>query len=301
MFPNGTKYSVTLYTDTNKAWDPSLELGVATYLTNLGINVQTQTLTSANLGADYASNAFNIQNNLVVYSSGGAQYFSPWVSAQQDCNVYGTPGCFNWFAQNAPDGLPHEEWPPYADAWYQSNLTAINNTPATNITGQIHYLGKIQAIRAEYLPVIMLGYPEKIFAYNTAKWTGWPTYYASNEGQVNETMFDLLQLAGSSSTSTSTSSTLPSTTATSASASSSQTGSASATSTGTSASASTSSATSTANSVTSATTLSSQSSTTTGNSNSGTTELIAAVVVIIIIIGGIGAYMLRRKPPAAGT
>ena len=110
-----------------------LKLQVANFLTNLGVTVQTQTLTSANLAADYASNAFNIDNNLVIYSSGGAQYFSPWVSAQQDCNVYGTPGCFNWFGQNAPDGLPHEEWPPYADAWYQSNLTAINNTPATNI------------------------------------------------------------------------------------------------------------------------------------------------------------------------
>ena len=73
LFPNGTKYSVTLFTDTNKAWDPSVELEVATYLTNLGINVQTQTLTSANLAADYASNAFNIENNLVIYTSGGPQ------------------------------------------------------------------------------------------------------------------------------------------------------------------------------------------------------------------------------------
>ncbi|MHB8566367.1 MAG: ABC transporter substrate-binding protein [Nitrososphaerales archaeon] len=291
-FPNGTKYSVTLYTDTNKAWDPSLELGVANYLTNLGITVQTQTLTSANLAADYASNAFNIQNNLVVYSSGGAQYFSPWVSAQQDCNVYGTPGCFNWFAQNAPDGLPHEEWPPFADAWYQSNLTAINNTPATNITGQIHYLGNIQLIRAEYLPVIMLGYPAKIFAYNTAKWTSWPSYYTSNEGQMNETMFGALVPAGSV-TSTST------TSATSSVATSSSSGSTSSTSTG---SVSTSSqATTSSSAATSLSTATTQSGTSTSTSSAGTIELIAAVVIVVLIIGGIAAYMMRRKPPAAGT
>ena len=108
LFPNGTKYSVTLFTDTNKAWDPSVEIEVASFLTNIGINVQTQTLTSANLGADYASNAFNIENNLVIYTSGGPQYYSPWLSAQQDCNVYGTPGCYNWFAQTTTNGSPHE-------------------------------------------------------------------------------------------------------------------------------------------------------------------------------------------------
>ncbi len=281
LFPNGTKYSVTLYTDSSKAWDPSLELQVATYLTNLGIGVQTQTLTSQNLGADYASNAFNIQNNLVIYSSGGAQYFSPWVSAQQDCNVYGTPGCYNWFAQNAPDGLPHEEWPPFADAWYQSNLTAINNTPATNITGQIHLLQNIQQIRAEYLPVIMLGYPQKVFAYNTQKWGNWPSYYMSNEGQMNESMFGSLLPASQITTSTS---------ATSFSSS-------------TSSSISSSSSTSQTSSQTS-TSLTSQSSSTTSSTTSSKSSSSVAmswsiIAVLLAIVLAAGALLMVRRDPVS--
>jgi ABC-type transport system substrate-binding protein len=279
-FPNGTKYSVTLFTDTNKAWDPTLELQVAQYLENLGVGVSTQTLTSSNLAADYSSNAFNIRNNLVIYSSGGAQYFSPWVSAQQDCNVYGTPGCYDWFAQNAPDGLPHEEWPPFADAWYQSNLTAINNTPATNITGQNKLLGNIQSIRAEYLPVIMLGYPQKLFAYNTQRWTDWPTYFMSNEGQMNHSMVLNLIPAGTGTTTT----TVPTTTTNTTSGSGPVT-----TTTG---------GTPTTSTTSLPTTTSSSSSSSAGNS---TLEYVAIAVVIVIIIGGIAAYMMRRKPAGAAA
>jgi ABC-type transport system substrate-binding protein len=277
LFPNGTKYSVTLYTDTNKAWDPSLEIQVASYLTNIGINVQTQTLTSANLAADYSTNAFNIQNNLVIYSSGGPQYYSPWLSAQQDCNVYGTPGCYNWFAQTTANGSPHEEWPPFADAWYQSNLTAIDNTPATNINQQIHYFNNIQAIRAQYLPLLMLGYPQKIFAYNTAKWANWPSYYQSNELSINLTMFSALRPAGSVSTSSHT-------TTSSSSPSQSNTGTSSITQSSSASSSMTES-----------------SSSTTTSSNAGTLELVAGVVLVVIIIGGAAVYMLRRRPPAART
>ncbi len=290
LFPNGTKYSVTLFTDTNKAWDPTLELQVANYLTNIGVNVQTQTLTSANLAADYASNAFNIDNNIVIYSSGGANYESPWLSAQPNCDVYGTPGCFNWNGQLASDGQAHEEWPPFADAWYQSNLTAIDNTPGTNVSGQIHYLNNIQMIRSEYLPVIMLGYPAKIFAYNTAKWTDWPTFYASNEGQINESMFNLL--VPSSSVTSTASVTTPTVTSNS-------TASTTNTSTGT-VTTPTVTATTSTSPATSTTQITSSSSTTSGTS-AGTIELIAAIVIIIIIIAGVAAYMMRRRPRAGAT
>ncbi|MCL5067035.1 MAG: ABC transporter substrate-binding protein [Thaumarchaeota archaeon] len=269
-FPNGTAMSVVLYSDSAKAWDPSVEQQVAGYLTNLGISVTTQTLTPQNLGADYASNAFNIRNNLVVYSSGGAMYFSPWVSAQQDCAVYGTPGCYGWFATNAPNGQAHEEWPPSADAQYQSNLTGIDNTPPTNTTGQEYYIKNIQQIRATYLPVIMLGFPAKVFAYNTGKWTNWPSFYMSNELSLNLSMFAALRPAsGTTSTSSTTHVSTPSTT----------------------------SATST-NSQASPTTTST-SSTQPSSLGVGTTELIAGVVVAIIVIGGIAAYVMRRRPTAA--
>lgn len=203
-------------------------------------------------------------------------YFSPWVSAQQDCAVYGTPGCYGWSATNAPDGQAHEDWPPSADAEYQSNLTGIDNTPPTNVTGQDYYIKNIQQIRATYLPVIMLGFPAKVFAYNTGKWTNWPSFYMSNELSLNLTMFAALKPASGTSTATSSTPTTSSTHA-----SSSSTG-----------------ATSSTNSQVSQTTTST-SSTQPPSSGTGTTELIAGVVVAIIVIGGIAAYVMRRKPPTA--
>ncbi|MGI0091871.1 MAG: ABC transporter substrate-binding protein [Nitrososphaerales archaeon] len=282
LFPNGTAYKVTIFSDSTKAWDPSIDSQVASFLTNLGIGVQTQTITAQNLGAFYASNAFNIRNNLAIYTSGGARYFSPWLSAQPDCDVYGTPGCYGWFAQLAPDGQPHEEWPPSADAEYQGNLTAMNNTPATNITGQIYYGNNIQLIRAEYLPVIMLGYPDRIFAYNTANWASWPSYYMSDEGELNESMFNALVPASSVSTSAHTLST---------------------TSTQSSPSVNTvSSVASAGSSVTSTTSIftspSLTSSTTRSSLSATTLELIAGIIIVIIVVAGIAVYFMRRRPAA---
>ncbi|MGI0092252.1 MAG: ABC transporter substrate-binding protein, partial [Nitrososphaerales archaeon] len=52
-FPNGTQVSTAVYTDSSIAWDPALAQQVMGFLQNLGINVQTQTLTQQNLQGDY--------------------------------------------------------------------------------------------------------------------------------------------------------------------------------------------------------------------------------------------------------
>ncbi|MGI0092350.1 MAG: ABC transporter substrate-binding protein [Nitrososphaerales archaeon] len=274
-FPNGTQMSLTIYTDSSKAWDPDIEKQVAGFITNLGINAQTQTLTTQNLGADYASNAFNIRNNLVIYSSGGPLYFSPWLDGQQGCNTMGTPGCYGWFAAASADGQTHWEYPPSADVEYQSNLTALDGAPPTNITGQAAYLSNIELLNAQYLPVIMLAYPDKLFAYNTAHWTSWSSYILSSTG-LNVTMFNALQPAGGSTTSV--------TSTTSSTSMTSITGSVST---------STSGVTSTHSSITASTTATTA---TTSASSIGTIELIAGIVIVIIIIGGIAAYLMRRRP-----
>ena len=271
-FPNGTAMSVTIFTDSNKAWDPNVAMQVAGFLSNLGITTQTQTLTTQNLAGDYASNAFNIRGGLVIYSSGGPYYFQPWIDGQQGCNIMGTPGCYGWQATPAPDGQTHWEYPPSADVEYQSNLTSLNNTPLTNLTGEEHYLDNIEALNAQYLPVIMLSYPDEIFAYNTQHWTNWASYYFITGGQFNETLFTALQPVGSTTTPTSNSSSIT-----------------------TQSSLSSSTSTSSIQQSSSSSTLTSS---TTG-SGSGTLEIATAVIVVIIVVGGIAAYMLRRKPAAS--
>ena len=266
-FPNGTAYSVTIYTDIQVPSDITVAQQVAGFLEQLGIKVSTQTLTVQNLGSDYAANAFNMRNNLVIRTSGGPLYFSPWVDAQQGCDTQGIPGCSGWTATASADGNTHWLYPPSADAQYQSNLTAVDDTPSTNVATQAKYLDNIQALQAQYLPVIQLSYPDKIFAYNTAKWTNWPPqgdWFLV--GQFNTTMFNVLQPAGTGS-STSTSTSLPTSTSSS----------------------STSTTTSIATSPTTTTS-------TTTSSSSATLEIVAGIVVVIIVIAGIAAYIMRRKP-----
>ncbi|MGI0090719.1 MAG: ABC transporter substrate-binding protein, partial [Nitrososphaerales archaeon] len=272
-FPNGTAMTTTIYTDSNKAFDPDVAVQVAGFLQKLGINSQTESLTTQNLGADYASNAFNIRNNLVIYTSGGPVYVSPWLDAQQGCNVIGIPGCYGWQATPSADGQTHWLYPESADVQYQSNLSAINNTPPTNITGQIHYLNNIQSLNAEYLPMIMLSFPDKTFGYNDARWIDWPSYYFVFT-YLNASMFGALKPASSSTTSTVVTSTTSSTSITS----------------------STMSTSTSSPSVTSAHSNTTTSTTATSTSNIGTIELIAGIVIVIVIIAGIAAFMLRRRP-----
>lgn len=202
-FPNGTQMSTTIFTDVDKAWDVDVARQMVGFLQDLGMSVTSQSMTHQNLGADYASGAFNIRNNLVVYSSGGPFYVVPWLDGQQGCDVMGTPGCYGWFAQASADGQTHWEYPPSADVQYQSNLTGLDTTG--NLAQEHVYLNNIEALNAEYLPIIMLCYPDELSAYNTAHWTNWPSSseLLSISIDPNATAFASLQPVSSSQSSSS--------------------------------------------------------------------------------------------------
>gem|GEM_PF-1931272 len=283
-FPNETQVSTTIYTDVNKAWDVNVAQQVVAFFQQLGINTNAQTLTTANLAGDYAADAFNIRNNLVIYSSGGPFYVVPWLDAQQGCNVMGTPGCYGWQATPSASGNTHWEYPPSADAEYQSNLTAIDQTG--NLTQEHVYLNNIEDLNAQYLPVIMLCYPDELAAYNTAHWTNWPgsSELLAISVDPNGSAFAALTPATSAHSSTSSFTTTLSS------------GINSTATTGTGI-APTSSSTQATSIITSSASTSTSSSTSGSSSNTGTIELIAGVVIVIVVIGGVAAYMMRRRPP----
>ena len=281
-FPNGTAMSLAIYTDSSKAYDPNIEQQLGTFLTNLGISVTTQTLTVQNLGADYASNAFNIRNNLVIYSAGGPVYTSPWLDAQQGCDVMGTPGCYGWFATPSPyspSGLTQWEYPASADAQYQSNLTAIDTTSPANFTGQVQYLNNIQLLNAQYLPVIMLAYPDNVMAYNTQHWTDWPTNSFTYAWGLNLTMFNALLPASTTSTSTSATTTTSISSITSSSL-----------------------ITSSSTSQTSTTqTTSAASSTTSTKSSSSVAMGWSIIPIVLVIVLAAASLLMFRRDPISGT
>jgi ABC-type transport system substrate-binding protein len=275
-FPNGTAMSVTIYTGIQEPTDVSTIPQLAGFLEALGIAASTQTLTTQNIVADYSSNAYNIRDNIVVRTSGGPFFSDPWVDSQQGCDTMGIPGCSGYTTTPSADGNTHWLYPPSADAEYQTNLTKVDGTSSSNVTGQIAYLDNIEALQAQYLPAIALSYPDKLFAYNTEHWTNWPPqgdWFLV--GQFNTTMINALQPVTSSS-STSTTTTLPTST--------------------TSLSTSTSTSTTMTSTSVTTTTSTSMSTSTTTSSSSATLEIVAAIVVVIVIIAGLAAYMMRRKP-----
>ncbi|MGI0091515.1 MAG: hypothetical protein ACREBS_07390 [Nitrososphaerales archaeon] len=215
---------------------------------------------------------------MVVYSSSGPVYFSSWLDGQTGCSVLGLPGCYGWQATPSADGQPHWLYPEAADAEYQSNLTALDATPPTNVTGQQYYLNNIESLNAEYLPLIMVAYPDQIQAYNIQHWTDWPSFMFKVIA-FNVTMFVALQPASTARSNTDlTSAASSATSATTTATSSTGHGITSTTSVGTSRTV--------------------QSSSTTPATNTGTLELIAGIIIVIIIIGGVAAYMMRRRPAA---
>jgi peptide/nickel transport system substrate-binding protein len=192
-YPNGTAVSLTLWTDTAKPQDIPAATPIVNDLQALGMQVSVQTVSVQALSADYASNAFNIQNELILYSSGGPVFSDLWLDGQPPCDVMGTPGCHKTLI-----------WPQSALNEYNSNLTALDST--ANITQERVYLNNIQEIQAQYLPVLPVAYPDLIVGYSTAHFTGWPSppaLISLQPERFNDTLFAGLQPVSSSSSSTS--------------------------------------------------------------------------------------------------
>jgi ABC-type transport system substrate-binding protein len=261
QYPNGTDITLTLYADSDAPSDV-LTAGIVTSdLQTLGFTVNQITTSKSNIDGDFPTNQNNIQQAMILYTQPAVFFGDPWLSAEPGWITYWTPGVPN----------THWEYPPSEDTLYQNNYTAITETD--NTTQEKQLLDNIQQLNAEYLPTIVLSYPDLLFGYNTKTWTNWPTPPSSYIFYVNinwnDTAWATISPASGASTSTTTTGLISSTTSGSA---SSQTTSFSS---------------------------SSSSSSSTGPSSSNNTleyAAIAIIVVVIIIAGSI--FALRRNRAA---
>jgi len=276
-YPNGTAVSLTLYADTDNPSDVIAAQLVQKNLQSLGMMINTVTTSEANIIGQYSTNVNNIaRTGMLLYSPGVPIFGNAWLSSQ--------PGWDTYFAPTVPN--INWEYPPNIDAQYHDNLTAIDGTD--NPAQLKGYLANIQALNAQYLPTLILAYPDAILAYNTQHWTNWPSGPNSAiqfEPQFpNMTALATLQPVGASTTSSS------AVLSSSSSSSLSSTGLAN----------STSSSSSTSQATTSVVTSSTgTSSTSTGGGGIGTGTLAAiAVVVVIIVIAGVVLAARRGRRPA---
>ena len=199
QYANGNPVSFTLYVDDSSTQDILAAGVIQNDLQSLGMQVSLDLVSHSTL-----SSFTSVAPDSMYLSTGfGAVFADPAIDAQPGWNVYLHPAIPN----------SYWEYPPSANAEYQSNSSAIAQTddPAQ----MANYLDNIQALNAKYLPTFIVSYFDTLAVYNTQRWTNWPGANSSS-GWFNENAITNLQLlAQLQPTSTSTTATSTSTTATS--------------------------------------------------------------------------------------
>ena len=257
QYPNGTDVALSVWTDTDNPADSIAGGIIANNFKQVGLKINLVTTSEANLIGDYSSNVNGIARiGMVLFSPGVTTFGDAWLSS--------APGCLTYFAPTICN--VHWEYPPSADAEYQSNQTGMAQT--SDATLEHKYLDNIQVLNAQYLPTIIFGYPDVIMAYNTQNWSNWPTKYTIDISNASPNVTALAQLQPASSLNTSTT-TQPSPTLTQ----------------------------------TTQTTQSSQASVSTSTgaaqaAQSGglsTTTIVGVAVVVIVILGAVGYFATRKR------
>jgi ABC-type transport system substrate-binding protein len=176
-YSNGTKVTLTLYTDTSKSFDETAASGIVSDLQSLGFTVNQQVV-SRSVIAGLPGIAAGVMD---LWSSGGVIFPNPLYDALPGWDVY------------SGVTIPQKYWeyPPSIDSQYQGNLTALETSG--NDSQVKSYLDNIQALNAQNLPTIAIAYPDDVWAYSTANWAGWIPY---PQGWINVNgAFNPLELA----------------------------------------------------------------------------------------------------------
>ncbi len=251
QYPNGTDVTLNLWTDVDQTWDTIAGGIVQSNLQALNFTVNEYIQSAPSISAGFHSNQNNMAHDgMILYSTPGVFMSSPFLMTLPGWDT-------TWLPSFPPANNQWEAPLSTANSWYYSNLTAYQST--ANVTQQAVYVNNIQAINAEYLPILTLGYDPYLWVGNLAHWQGWPSSsgYVMMQGSYwNRTA--LASLTPVSGTSTATSST----------------GTGTGTGTGTSTSSSSG-----------------------GGGNNTTLYLAAGIVVVVVVIGLVAALAMRRRRP----
>jgi ABC-type transport system substrate-binding protein len=260
-YSNGTRVSLTIWSDTDNSEDALVARVVQSNLQNMGFSVSIQTTSVSNIIAYESANVQNIRNAMILYTSPIGFWGSAYVDIEPGWDIY-------WPA-TTPD--PYWEYPPSANTEYLGNVSAFDSTSNTTL-GQ-EYASNVQALNAQYLPTLVLAWPDYLWGYNVQHWTNWPGQNGliSLESEVMQpSSWENLVPVSSTNTSSPTST--------------------NATTTSTYPTITSSSTTSSSTSSTVSTT-----STSSSQSSSNLTLEIAAVVIVVIILAAATAVFLRRR------
>lgn len=201
-YANGTKVSLTLWTDTKMPSDLLTSEILQKDFQALGMTINLVTTSISSEIGDYSSNIDGAQTAMHFYTQNGITMQDPWLMSQPGWDT-------TWAMALAP---PPKYWvyPAHAQTAYQSNLTALSSTDNTTLMRQYDY--NIQALNAKYLPMIVTSYSSYPWAANTNAFGNWPSGYIIYGGNyLNQTALATIAPKTTSSVSTSSSSSSTST------------------------------------------------------------------------------------------
>lgn len=160
QYPDGTDVSLKLWSDSGRTSDVVAASIIQRNLQSLGMTVLVEVAQQGNIVAFDATNAYDIQHDMLLYTNTGTHFGDAWLDAQNGFGVYldGKPG-------------PYWEYPPSVDAQFQSNVTAVDATADPTLLRT--YVDNIQMLNSESIPAIVVAFPDNLFAYNTLHFTNW--------------------------------------------------------------------------------------------------------------------------------
>ena len=248
QYSNGTDVSLTIFAD-NSITELTLSGGIVTQnLQKLGFKVTFDSVPISTIIGYTYSNTNNIWDGIIMDQSGGPVFGLPYLDALPSWQVY-------------EPLAPYPTWmaPANIEAEYSGNLSIVQGTDNSSVIKGA--LLNIQALGAQYLPNIHLGYPDAVNVYSTQNWVNWPNFITYGlDTAWNDRGFAQLQPVGSQQATSNTS-------------------------------------TSSSSSTQATSSLSSSSSPTTSGSGLNATYIYAAIAVIVIIVIAAVAVLMMRRPP----
>ncbi len=205
QWPNGQPVSFTMYADSSYASDLVAANIIQQNLQSLGMQVSVQAISHTGLSQ------FNHNmppGDAFLSFGGGVDFPSAFIDATPGCSVFSHPHDCLSTTVNGQAYYIEVAQSQFNNA-FNSNLTAL--TATANPTQLKTYLDNIQSLNAQYLPYLIIGYPDELGVYSTQRWTGWQNgltypsgWFQAYAGRTNLALWSDISLVGTSTSATGT-------------------------------------------------------------------------------------------------
>ena len=169
-YPNGSSVSFKIYTDSDTTLDSVAAEYVASYLRALGMQITIVQEPLTRISRDYTAGNGDIRNELVITSSSAPVFGFSTTDIM--------PGSVVYFPWSSSGGRPQNNWiePGDQQSLFQNyeNIAFSVSAEVSEETSGIYQQAvfQIDNLNSQYLPVIVLAYPDTIWAYRTDKMLG---------------------------------------------------------------------------------------------------------------------------------